>query len=196
MAALKSLCVYCSASVKVDQEYLDVARDMGRLMAKEGLRLVYGGAHIGMMGAISDGVLEQGGKVLGVTTDYIGAHEGMHEKLTELHIVDTMHDRKCMMFEEADAFAVLPGGFGTLDEFFETLTWKQLGLHSKPIVLINHKGFWDPLKNIMDSLKDGHFIGSKDQKLCSFVDNIEDVIPMIRSMPNAKVDPTEKWGKK
>ena len=196
MASLKSLCVYCSASVRIDERYRDLARDMGHLIAKEGVRLVYGGAHIGMMGAVSDGVLESGGTVLGVTTKHLGKHEGIHEGLKELKVTDDMHARKYMMFEEADAFAILPGGFGTLDEFFEMLTWKQIGLHAKPIIIVNHEGFWDPLKALIQGLGSHEFISEKDAKLCHFVDTVDEVIPAIRDLPVMKIDPTEKWRKK
>ena len=196
MAELKSLCVYCSASVNIDERYRDLAREMGHLIAKEKVRLVYGGAHIGMMGAVSDGVLASGGTVLGVTTKHLGEHEGIHAGLKELKIVDDMHARKFMMFEEADAFAVLPGGFGTLEELFEVLTWKQIGLHAKPIIIVNHKGFWDPLKALIEELGRDKFISKNDSNLCHFVDSVDAVIPAIRTLPAVKIDPTEKWGKK
>jgi len=194
MGALKSICVYCSASVKVEDHYKIVARGMGNLIAKAGLRLVYGGARIGMMGAVSDGVIESKGTVLGVTTKYLGEHEGIHDGLQTLRVVDDMHARKHMMFEEADAFVVLPGGFGTLDEFFEVLTWKQIGLHAKPMVVLNYEKFWDPLKVILCGLEGEGFISKKDTQLCHFVESVEEVIPLIRTTPVVKVDPAEKWG--
>ena len=195
MGALKSICVYCSASEKVEDHYKTVAKNMGRLIGEAGVRLVYGGARIGMMGAVSDGVMNSNGIVLGVTTKHLGEHEGIHDGLHTLKIVDDMHARKNMMFEEADAFVILPGGFGTLDEFFEVLTWKQIGLHAKPMVIVNYEKFWDPLKVILNGLKNEGFISSKDMELCHFVDTVEEVIPTIRTMPVVKIDPAEKWGK-
>jgi uncharacterized protein (TIGR00730 family) len=99
------------------------------------------------------------------------------------------------MFEEADAFVILPGGFGTLDEFFEVTTWKQIGLHAKPVIIVNHEGFWDPLKSLFQSLADKQFISKKDGNLCHFVTSVDEVIPTIRTLPVTKIDPTEKWGK-
>jgi uncharacterized protein (TIGR00730 family) len=195
MVALRSLAVYCSASAHIDDRYKDLARKMGNLIAKEGVRLVYGGAHIGMMGAVSDGVLESNGTVFGVTTKHLGKHEGIHKFLKDLHVADDMHERKMLMFEEADAFVILPGGFGTLDEFFEVITWKQIGLHGKPIIIVNHEGFWEPLKALFAALTEKGFILKKDFTLCHFVDSIDDVIPTIRSLPVTKIDPTEKWRK-
>ncbi len=195
MGGLKSICVYCSASVKVDDHYKTVAKNMGHRIADAGFRLVYGGARIGMMGAVSDGVMESNGSVLGVTTKYLGEHEGIHDGLKTLKVVDNMHARKHLMFEESDAFIVLPGGFGTLDEFFEVLTWKQIGLHAKPMVVLNYEKFWDPLKTVLDSLKDGGFISNKDTQLCHFVETVDEVIPTIQSTPIIKIDPAEKWGK-
>lgn len=195
MVALRSLAVYCSASAHIDDAYKVLAKQMGNLIAQNGIRLVYGGAYVGMMGAVSDGVIESGGTVFGVTTKYLGNHEGIHANLENLHVADDMHERKMLMFEEADAFLILPGGFGTLDEFFEIITWKQIGLHAKPIVILNHNGFWDPLKALFQNLEDKGFILKKDSTLCHFVDAIEDVIPTIRTMPITKIDPTEKWRK-
>lgn len=195
MVALRSVAVYCSASVCVDDHFKAIARKMGNLIAQEGIRLVYGGAHIGMMGAVSDGVIEANGTVFGVTTKYLGKHEGLHERIQHLHVADDMHERKMLMFEEADAFVILPGGFGTLDEFFEVITWKQIGLHAKPVIIVNHEGFWDPLKSLFQSLGDKQFISKKDGNLCHFVASVDEVIPTIRTLPVTKIDPTEKWGK-
>lgn len=195
MADLKSLCVYCSSSANVDEKYAVSAKKLGTLMAEEGVRLVYGGSHVGLMGAVADGVMTTGGEVFGVTTRHLDEHEVGHQGITELKVVDDMHARKYMMFEEADAFAILPGGFGTLEEFFEVLTWKQIGLHAKPIILINYDGFWDPLKTLMQELEDQRFVSTKDAHLFHFVDTVDDVIPTIRSAPVVQINPTEKWNK-
>lgn len=195
MVAIKSLGVYCSASVCVDDHYRDMAKRLGQLIGADGIRLVYGGADIGMMGAVAGGVLAAKGSVFGVTTRYLGEHEGIYDGPLDLKVVDNMHQRKYLMFQEADAFAILPGGFGTLDEFFEVLTWKQIGLHSKPIVIVNHEGFWNPLKDLLNALGDQHFISKKDKTLCYFVNTVEEVLPTIRDLPVTKIDPTEKWRK-
>jgi uncharacterized protein (TIGR00730 family) len=195
MVALRSLGVYCSASACIDDAYREEAKKLGRLMAEADVRLVYGGAEVGMMGSVSDGVMEAGGTVFGVTTKYLGKHEGIHNGLQNLRVTDDMHERKFLMFQEADAFAILPGGFGTLDEFFEVITWKQIGLHSKPIIILNYQGFWDPLKTLFNSLSEKLFIGEKDKELCHFVDFAEQVLPTIHSLPAMKIDPTQKWKK-
>ncbi len=139
-----SICVYCGSSAEVAASYKDAAVQVGRLAGEQGIQIVYGGGRVGLMGLVADAALAAGGRVIGIIPRHIVEMEVAHRTLTELVVVETMHQRKQMMVDRADAFAILPGGLGTLDETFEILTWKQLGLHDKPIVIVNIDGYWDP----------------------------------------------------
>jgi len=147
---MKYLCVFCGSSKGGPAIYAETARLFGEALAGRGLGLVYGGGHIGLMGILADAVLQAGGPVIGIIPRSMVERELAHEQLTELHIVETMHQRKALMAERAVAFAALPGGVGTADEFFEIVTWRQLRLHSKPIGLLNVAGFFDPLLAWLD----------------------------------------------
>jgi len=142
---LRRLCVFTGSSAGVRPEYREAARDLGRLLAQRGIGLVYGGARVGLMGAVADAALEAGGVVIGVIPQGLVAKEIAHTGLTELRVVASMHERKAMMADLADGFVALPGGWGTLEEFFEVLTWAQLGLHAKPCGLLNVGGYFDGL---------------------------------------------------
>jgi uncharacterized protein (TIGR00730 family) len=142
---MKSVAVYCGSSPGTDPIYLEAAIALGQQLAERSLRLVYGGGSVGLMGAVADACMAAGGEVHGVITTALLHAEVGHPGLTNLEVVDSMHDRKARMAELADGFLALPGGFGTYEELFEVLTWTQLGIHSKPIVVVNVKGFWDPL---------------------------------------------------
>ena len=142
---MKRVLVFCGASPGRRPEYAEIGREFGRLIAQRGLGVVYGGASVGMMGALADGALEAGGTVIGVIPRGLLEHEIAHAEVTKLHIVETMHERKALMAELSDQVAALPGGSGTLDELFELFTWSQLGLHDKPIGLLDVAGYWQPL---------------------------------------------------
>ena len=146
---LGSVCVYCASSVAANPAYLAAAQDFGALLARDGVRLVYGGGGIGLMGACARGAHEAGGQVLGVMPAFLQDRERVYDEV-ETRIVDSMHERKMIMFEEADAFAVLPGGIGTLEEVVELMSWRRLGLHKKPIVFLSPDGFWDPLFRLVE----------------------------------------------
>jgi len=150
----KWICVFCASAAGVSPIYLEAATDLGRLIAQRGYGLVYGGATVGAMGAVADGALAAGGKVVGVIPDVIREREIDHKGLTELHVVRTMHERKALLAARADAFIALPGGYGTLDEFIEIVTWAQLKIHAKPCVLVNlpvnSGGFYDGLLRFFD----------------------------------------------
>jgi uncharacterized protein (TIGR00730 family) len=143
------VCVFCGSRMGARPEYLEGARALGAELARRGLTLVYGGANVGLMGALADAVLEQGGKVVGVLPQVLRDRELAHPRLTELHFVDSMHTRKAMMASRADAFIAMPGGIGTFEELFEVTTWAQLGLHHKPIGLLNVEDFYGPLLTLM-----------------------------------------------
>ena len=131
MTKMNSICVYCGSSNTVDQRYKDVAVELGTLLAKKDITLIFGGGGVGLMGLISDACLKAGGRAVGVMTEFLFEYEGTRREITELHVVKSMHERKCKMFDLSDGFIILPGGFGTLDEAFEILTWRQVGLHNK-----------------------------------------------------------------
>lgn len=145
MIPLRSICVFCGSQPGARPEYIEVARELGALAARRGLGLVYGGGHVGMMGALADACLAAGGKVTGVIPEHLMRPEVAHQGLTELLVVDSMHTRKRLMAERADAFVVLPGGYGTFEEMFEVITWLQLRLHAKPVGLSNVEGYFDHL---------------------------------------------------
>ena len=142
---MKTICVYCGSSDRVPQVYLDSAYEMGQVIGRQGLRLVYGAGKTGLMGAVADGVLLEGGEVIGVIPQLFNTPQLAHARLTRLEVVADMHTRKARLIELADAMVALPGGYGTFEEFFEALTWAQIGLHSKPIGLLNVQHYFEPL---------------------------------------------------
>ena len=158
MKELTSIAVYCGSSRGTDPSHMECARDFGRLLASEGIALVYGGGNVGLMGAVADGALRAGGEVHGVITEALRVKELAHIELTSLIVVDTMHERKAAMADRADAFVALPGGSGTFDELFEVITWTQLGIHEKPCGMLNHRGFFDDLVTFIDKTTTAGFI--------------------------------------
>jgi uncharacterized protein (TIGR00730 family) len=183
MIALTSLCVYCGSSTGTDPAHRAAAERLGRLMAEHGVRLVFGGGRIGLMGVLADAVLAAGGHVTGIIPGHIEEREVGHQQVTELLIVDNMHERKHKMFELADAFAVLPGGLGTLDETFEIITWRQLGLHDKPVVLIDSAGYWKPLEDLLEHVIAGGFANGSVRRLFQFVDSVDEVFDVLAKTP-------------
>jgi uncharacterized protein (TIGR00730 family) len=159
----------------VAEKFKILARDVATVLAKDGKSLVYGGGHVGLMGIVADAALKAGAKVIGIIPDHIRAHEVQHNGLTELHVVPDMHTRKRMMVERADAFVILPGGLGTLDEAFEILTWKKLKLHNKPIILFNQDGYWDLFINLIDHCIREGFAGPSDKVLFKIVTSIDEM---------------------
>jgi uncharacterized protein (TIGR00730 family) len=155
---MRRLCVFCGSSVGVKPLYAEAAKELGRLLASKGIGLVYGGGNVGLMGVIADAALEAGGEVIGVIPLALADREIAHTGLTELHVVDSMHSRKAKMAELADAFVAMPGGVGTFEEFFEAITWTQLGLHRKPCGLLNVDGFYTPLEKFIDQAVTEGFI--------------------------------------
>src|SRR6185295_14308405 len=149
---MKRICLFCGSSPRLHNGYLDLAGEFGRLLAARGIELVYGGGSTGLMGAAADACLRAGGRVIGVIPGALARKEVLHEGLTDLRIVGSMHERKALMADLSDGFAALPGGLGTLDEWFEIWTWAQLGFHHKPIGLLNFEGFFDPLLAFLDHL--------------------------------------------
>lgn len=193
MKKIDYVCVYCGSSNRVDQLYKDAAVALGRGIADEGWGVVYGGGRVGLMGIVADSALAMGAKVIGIIPEHIQSREIEHHDLTELHVVDSMHTRKRMMVERSDAFVVLPGGLGTLDELFELLTWRQLGLHDKPVVLVNLNGYWDKLIEAIDHIAAVGFMRPDDRHTFQVVDTVADVAAAIKAAPAETFDPSTKW---
>lgn len=189
----KSVCVYCGASNRVPDIYKEVATQFGREIALSGRRLVYGGGKVGLMGLAADAAMKAGGEVIGIIPAHIRDKEIQHEGLTELHVVDSMHIRKQMMVDRADAFVVLPGGIGTLDELCEVLTWKQLGIHDMPIILLNVNGYWDSFIAMITYIIDQGFMRPEHRDMFKVVNSVEQVVPELCTGPRQHFDPSTKW---
>ncbi len=183
MARIASLCVYCGSHTGRDAGHAAMAHELGTALAKRGVTLVYGGGGIGLMNVIADATLAGGGRVVGIIPDYLARIEVQHAGLTETLVVDSMHTRKQMMFERADGFVVMPGGFGTLDELFEVLTWKQIGLHDKPIVLLDSAGYWRPLLALLDHIAREGFSGRAAHELYTVASSTDDVFRALSAAP-------------
>jgi uncharacterized protein (TIGR00730 family) len=178
---VKSVCVYCGASTGASSTFLQIATDVGRALGEHRIRLVYGGGGIGLMGAVADAALAAGGDVVGIIPQHLQRAELGHRGLTELKIVDTMHTRKRMMFDLSEAFIVLPGGMGTLDETFEIITWRQLGMHDKPIILLNHEQYWDPFLGLVDHVIGNGFARPAARQLFSVASSIGRLFDLLEA---------------
>ncbi len=179
---IKSICVYCGSRMGNKPSYAKLAKEMGEIMAKQEIDLVYGGGSIGLMGVVADSVIDNGGKVFGYIPEHLDDLEVSYGRATEMTVVPNMHVRKFSMFADADAFLVLPGGFGSLDEFFEIITWAQLGLHNKPIILLNHENYWQPLINLIDHVINEGFANEATAGLLTIVDDVNGVLPMVQKL--------------
>jgi uncharacterized protein (TIGR00730 family) len=179
MATIKRLCVYCGSSDRTDAVYRDAAHCLGRILGEAGIELVYGGGRIGLMGLVADAVLRAGGRVVGIIPAHLHDAEIGHHGVSELIVVGSMHERKQRMFEMSDAFAVLPGGLGTLDETFEVITWKQLRLHDKPIIIVDVAGYWSGFQTLVEHVVAKGFAGSAVFGLFRTVSRVEDVLPAL-----------------
>jgi uncharacterized protein (TIGR00730 family) len=178
---MKSVCVFCGSSPGANPIYWEAAVALGHELAQRSLRLVYGGGNIGLMGAVADAVLEAHGQVIGVIPQQLVDREVGHHGITELIIVGSMHERKARMAELADAFIALPGGFGTIEEFVEVLTWAQLGLHAKPCGLLNVLGFYDPLLSFFDHALDQRFLRAEHRRLVLTSENPAELLDRLKS---------------
>ena len=187
---MKRICIFCASSTGANPVFAETARSMGAALARQGHTLVYGGGHIGLMGVLADAELAWGSEVIGVIPEALVAKELAHNGLTDLRIVDSMHERKALMADLADAFLAMPGGFGTLDEFCEILTWAQLGLHRKPCGLLNANGFFDPfLEQIESAVREG-FIREQHRDLILVEREPE---PMLKRLGGAHPPDLHKW---
>ncbi|HEY2015889.1 MAG TPA: TIGR00730 family Rossman fold protein [Bryobacteraceae bacterium] len=180
---IQTVCVYCASSERTPDVYGEAASRLGRHLAAEGLGVVYGGSSLGSMGRLAAAALDAGGKVTGVIPRFMEELEWSHGALTKLHVVDDMHERKRLMLELADAVVALPGGCGTLEELFEAITWKRLGLYFGPIVLVNVNGFFDPCLELLSRCVDERFMDERHRAMWSSVDQPEQVVAALRSAP-------------
>ena len=187
---LKRLCVFCGSSSGFDAVYRQAAVDLGQLVAAQRIELVYGGGRVGLMGAIADAVLQAGGHVIGVIPEFLATKELLHEEVSQMRVTNDMHERKALMSELSDAFVAMPGGLGTFEELFEVLTWSQLGLHGKPVGLLNVAGYFDPLLAMVDrAIADG-FCANEHRQLFVVDTNPANLLDRLRAhqLPNVK-----KW---
>ncbi len=190
---MKRITIFCGSSFGTEKVYEEQAYLVGKTLAREKIGLVYGGAKIGLMGAVANGVLENEGIAIGVLPTFLKKVEIAHEGLSELILVETMHQRKTKMDELSDGTIALPGGFGTLEEFFEMLTWAQLGLHKKPVALLNINGFYDDLLSFIQTMIDKGFLKQINRNMLLVNDNIED---LLQQMKNYQAPTVQKWIRK
>ena len=180
-----SICVFCGARFGTDPATRQLATELGQLLAREGMTLVYGGGGVGLMGILANATLTAGGKAVGVIPRFLLKREAGHPALTETVVVETMHERKREMYERSDAIVVLPGGLGTLEEFFEVLSWRTLGLHTKPIVIIDVGGYWRPLAGLLRSCVEGGFADRAHLDVVAFIDDLGQLLPTLAVMPRS-----------
>lgn len=187
---MKSITVFCGSSFGTEEIYKDQAVLLGQTLAKQNIKLIYGGANVGLMGAVADGVLNAGGEAIGVLPDFLRSKEIAHLGLTELIFVESMHERKTKMNDLCEGVIALPGGFGTLEELFEMLTWAQLGLHKKPIAILNINGFYDSLIELTKTMVEKGLLKDVNQKMLLVSDNIDD---LLNQMKNYTAPTVGKW---
>ncbi len=188
--SLSSVAVYCGSSPGADPAFAAAAASLGRLLAGRGIRLVYGGGHVGLMGVLADAVLRHGGEVHGVITRALEEKEVAHQDLTALQVVATMHERKAAMADLSDGFIMLPGGFGTLDEFFEVVTWTQLGIHAKPCGILNVNGFFDPLRELLELATTQRFLRPEHRDMVVME---SDPVAMLERLSSWRPSTVDKW---
>lgn len=180
MSEIHGLCVFCGSRFGREESYRSAAGELGGLLGREGIRLVYGGGHVGLMGVVADATLKAGGKVTGVIPRHLQQLEVGHDGLSDLRVVDSMHERKALMADLSDAFAVLPGGIGTMEEFFEVWTWGQLGIHAKPYGLLNVGGYFDPLIRFLDHMVSEDFLRDAHRDMLVIEANPEKLLARLR----------------
>lgn len=190
---LGSLAVYCGSSLGLNPAFQAGAAELGMELGSRGIALVYGGAQVGLMGVVADAVLASGGRVVGVIPEAMIPHEVAHGGLQELHVVTSMHERKALMAEIADAFLALPGGYGTLDEMFEILTWAQLGLHAKPSVFCNLAAYYDPLLSYLDSMVQNGLVHPDHRRLAMDAPTPAAALDLLESILARPGQHTTKW---
>jgi uncharacterized protein (TIGR00730 family) len=192
MSKIKTICVYCGSGPGSNPRFIEAAIALGKVLAENRIRLVYGGGSIGLMGALATSVLDHGGTVTGIIPDFLTSRENALTRVQELIVTPDMHERKRLMFERSDAFVALPGGVGTLEELVEQLTWKQLGRHTKPILLANVDGFWEPLLALLAHMRATQFIRPHLAVDVLKAERVEDILPRLRAAAARAPDGTEE----
>ncbi len=192
MSKIKTICVYCGSGPGSNPRFIEAAIALGKVLAEKRIRLVYGGGSIGLMGALATSVLDHGGTVTGIIPDFLTSRENALTRVQELIVTPDMHERKRLMFERSDAFVALPGGVGTLEELVEQMTWKQLGRHSKPILLANIDGFWEPLLALLAHMRATQFIRPNLAVDVLKAERIEDILPRLRAAAARAPEGTEE----
>jgi uncharacterized protein (TIGR00730 family) len=181
MSTIKTVCVYCGSGPGTNPQFMESAKALGKALADGGIRLVYGGGSVGMMGAVATSVLDHGGMVTGIIPGFLTAKENALKRVQEMIVTPDMHERKRLMFEHSDAFVALPGGIGTLEELVEQLTWQQLGRHSKPVLLANIDGFWEPLLALLAHMRATQFIRPTLSIDILKAERVEDILPRLQA---------------
>jgi uncharacterized protein (TIGR00730 family) len=181
MSTIKTVCVYCGSGPGTNPRFMESAKALGKALAEGGIRLVYGGGSVGMMGAVATSVLDHGGMVTGIIPGFLTAKENALKRVQEMIVTPDMHERKRLMFEHSDAFVALPGGIGTLEELVEQLTWQQLGRHSKPVLLANIDGFWEPLLVLLAHMRATQFIRPTLSIDILKAERVEDILPRLQA---------------
>ena len=181
MNKIRTICVYCGSGPGTNPRFIEAAIALGRALAENGIRLVYGGGSIGLMGAVATSALDHGGTVTGIIPDFLTNRENALKRVQEMIVTPDMHERKRLMFERSDAFVALPGGIGTLEELVEQLTWQQLGRHAKPVLLANIDGFWEPLLSLLAHMRATEFIRPNLSVDILKAERVEEILPRLRS---------------
>ena len=189
---IRTVCVYCGSGPGTDPRFVEAAIALGKIFAESGIRLVYGGGSIGLMGAVATSVLDHGGTVTGIIPDFLTTRENALKRVQEMIVTPDMHERKRLMFEHSDAFVALPGGVGTLEELVEQLTWQQLGRHSKPVLLANIEGFWEPLLALLAHMRATEFIRPSLAVDILKAERVEDILPRLRAAAARAPEGAEK----
>ncbi|PSO15140.1 TIGR00730 family Rossman fold protein [Bradyrhizobium sp. MOS003] len=181
MSTIKTVCVYCGSGPGTNPNFIEAAKALGKSLADNKIRLVYGGGSLGLMGAVATSVLDHGGTVTGIIPDFLRMRENALTRVQEMVVTPDMHERKRLMFERSDAFVALPGGLGTLEELVEQLTWQQLGRHAKPVLLANVDGFWEPLFSLVSHMRQTQFIRAGLSVDILKADKVEEIVPRLRA---------------
>ena len=192
MSKLQSMCVFCGSKTGTNPAYAEAARELGTALARQGLRLVFGGGNIGLMGVVADAVLEAAGEVTGVIPNSLVARELAHVGVSDLRIVESMHARKALMAELSDGFVALPGGLGTFEELFEILTWAQLDFHDKPVAVLNTYGYYTPLVNLIDHAVAEGFIRRQHRNMLHVANDVDELMSFFLSAPIDRIPHTDE----
>jgi len=191
MSKINAVCVYCGSSAGTEPAFGEAAGQFGKILAEGGVRLVYGGGSVGLMGILADAVVAHGGKATGIIPDFLTQRERPRRFGQELIVTRDMHERKRTMFDRADAFVALPGGIGTLEELVEQLTWAQLGRHRKPILIANINGYWDPLLTLVAHMREREFVPESLAVNFLVAERVEDILPILRQAARSRVEAVE-----